>query len=320
MPFVSFTMGKPTQFFSLPFEIREMIWTYAASTRIIEFGEPCEPDILPESDLRKAWLLNRRVATIAHVCQESRSIAMRECRIRGQEPFDPDYLADDRCWLKTTEIIHFNAFDYPKLTEHERFELEDHLIGCYKATELGKMISFSADIIHPFIRFHRLFSTESLVFWNSFLKHKECIISLHTVCIRATKEQTRALGLFGCGEEPAQLIDPFDKQAIQRFKELWILTQDEDVAATKFFDTIDTNRFKFRVERWLAQIEAQYISWEWTKPPFPTPNKQQIVQLLQSRPTYRHDPEVSLYLTEFPKLHLRIMFRLCPPDVDKVIT
>lgn len=293
-----------------------MIWTYAAPLRIIEFGEPCEPDILPESDLRKAWLLNRRVPTIAHVCHEARSIAMKECRIRGQ-PFDPDYLEDDRCWLKTTEIIHFNAPDYNHLPEHDRLELEGHLLGSHKAIELGKMVSFSADSIYPFIRFHRLFSTENLVYWNSFLKQKECIISLHTVCIRATKEQTRSLGLFGCGEEPAQLIDPFDKQAIQRFKELWILTQDQDVAATKFFDTIDTDRFNFRVERWLAQIEAQYMM---SLPPFPTQLIKHIVDLLRAYPSCRHEPEVRVYLTEFPKLHLRIMFRLCPPDVDKVIT
>jgi len=311
-------MSEPTRFFSLPPELRIIIWNYALPDRIIEFGEPCDPDILPERDLRNAWKLNRKQPTIAHLCHESREIAMRVIRV--QASVDPDCMRDDRPWFKYSKTIHFNSPDYELMNKLEQFSFEDNLIGSYEAGEMDKHLSISADLIHPFLRFHDICGIHDLVVWHLFGKLKSCIIALQTVCIRATKQQVRDSGLFDLGEEPAQLIDPFNKETLRQYKVLWSHTRDmdKDISANKFFDTVETPRFNFRVERWLAEMEAMYIRTKWISPPFLIPPPSVVIAMLCHDPRHRHTPEVLQYLEEFPKLDLRIMFRLCL--VDPVIT
>ncbi|KAG0158614.1 hypothetical protein PDIDSM_6129 [Penicillium digitatum] len=230
----------------------------------------------------------------------------------------PDCLTDARWWWKSTDNIHFNAPEIIAATQRRR--LEDDLLDLIKVHILCKKVSISADVVHPFLLFRTRSDFSQSLVWEVLISTKTCIISLHTVCIRATKEQARELGLFGNGDEPAQLIDPFDKTAIKRFRQLWTNTKQE-VSSVKFFDTINTERFTFRVERWLAEMAAEYIDFKWTNPPFPTPGPQFITEGLRRYPSQRHNPDTKQYLVEFPTLELRIMFRLCPSEaVDPVIT
>ncbi|KAJ5945082.1 hypothetical protein N7516_005250 [Penicillium verrucosum] len=288
------------RFSTLPAELRQLIWEFAVPGRVVEIGEPCDPDILPEEDLRQAWILNRKYPVIAHVCWESRQIALAKFKLPTGASVVPGCMTDARWWWKSTDIIHFNAPEI--ITDAQRHRLEDDLLDLIKVPILCKKVSISADVVHPFCGF------------------VTCIISLHTVCIRATNEQARELGLFGNGDEPTQLIDPFDTTAIERFRILWMNTRQE-VSSVKFFSTIETGRFSFRVDRWLAEMSADYIDFKWTNPPFPTPGPQAITEGLRRYPLQRHDPSTRQYLVDMPTLELRIMFRLCPPAVvDSVIT
>ncbi|KAJ5954112.1 hypothetical protein N7501_008391 [Penicillium viridicatum] len=306
------------RFSTLPAELRQLIWEFAVPGRVVEIGEPCDPDILPEEDLRKAWILNRKYPVIAHVCWESRQIALAKFKLPTGVSVAPDCMTDARWWWKSTDIIHFNA---PEIViDAQRHRLEDELLDLIKVPILCKKVSISADVVHPFLRFRRRPDIAKSLVWEVLCALKTCIISLHTVCIRATNEQARELGLFGNGDEPAQLIDPSDKAAIERFRQLWMNTKQE-VSSVKFFDTIDTRRFSFRVDRWLAEMSADYIDFKWTNPPFPTPGPQAITQGLRRDPFKRHDPNTKQYLVDMPTLELRIMFRLCPPAVvDSAIT
>ncbi|KAJ5515047.1 tRNA (C5-cytosine) methyltransferase NCL1 [Penicillium fimorum] len=299
------------QFSTLPAELRLLIWEFALPARVVEMGEPCDPDIIPEEDLRQAWILNKKHPAIAYVCWESRQIALAKSKLPRGVILAPDSITDARWWSKSTDIIHFNA--PPEIINAaQRCRLADGLLDLMKVPILRKMVSISADVVHPFLRFRNRSDLPRSLVWEVICATKICIISLHTVCIRATVEQARELGLFGNGDEPAQLIDPFDKAAIQRFRQLWDNTKKE-VSSVKFFDTIDTGRFTFRVERWLAEMSAEYIHFKWTSPPFPTPNPRDITALLRRYPDQRRSPEAKQYLVGFPRLELRIMFRLCPP-------
>ncbi|KAJ5385494.1 tRNA (C5-cytosine) methyltransferase NCL1 [Penicillium concentricum] len=307
------------QFSTLPAELRQMIWEFALPARVVEMGEPCDPDIIPEEDLRRAWILNKKHPAIAYVCWESRQIALAKSKLRRGVILAPDSIPDDRWWWKSTDIIHFNA-PPDIINAAQSCRLADALLDLMKVPILRKKVSISADVVHPFLRFRNRSDLSSSLAWEVICSAKTCIISLHTVCIRATNEQARELGLFGNGDEPAQLIDPFDKAAIQRFRQLWNNTKKE-VSSIKFFETIDTERFTFRLERWLAEMSAEYINFKWTSPPFPTPNPRDLIALLRRYPAQRHTPKAKLYLAGFPTLEPRIMFRLCPPAVvDQVIT
>ncbi|KXG50666.1 tRNA (C5-cytosine) methyltransferase, NCL1 [Penicillium griseofulvum] len=304
------------QFATLPAELRQMIWEFALPARVVEIGEPCDPDIIPEEDLRKAWILNRKHTAIAHVCWESRQIALARSKPPKGVTIPPDCMTDIRWWWNSTDIVHFNA--PPEVIEaRQRCRLVDNLLDLEKVPILSKKVSISADVVHPFLRFRNRSDMPKSLIWEVLCSMETCIIALHTVCIRATNEQARELGLFGNGDEPAQLIDPFDKTAIQRFRQLWNNTKQE-VSSVKFFDTVDTGRFTFRVERWLAEMSAEYIDFKWTDPPFPTPaGPRNITALLRRYPDQRHSPDAKQYLVEFPTLELRIMFRLCPPAVNQ---
>ncbi|CAP93947.1 hypothetical protein E8E15_006389 [Penicillium rubens] len=308
-------MGR---FSTLPAELRLLVWEFALPARVVEIGEPSDPDILPEEDLRQAWILNRKYPAMAHVCRESRRIASAKFKLPRGVALAPDCMTDSRWWWNSTEIIHFNA---PEIISHlQRCRLEDDLLDLMKVPILCKKVSISADVVHPFLRFRNRSDIPKSLVWEVISSMETCIISLHTVCIRATNEQARELGLFGNGDEPAQLIDPFDRAAITRFRRLWMETEQE-VSSVKFFETIDTDRFRFRVDRWLAEMSAEYIDFKWTNPPFPTPGPQIITELLRRYPDQRHNQDTKQYLAEFPTLDLRIMFRLCPPAaVDHVIT
>ncbi|KAJ5245233.1 hypothetical protein N7489_005329 [Penicillium chrysogenum] len=308
-------MGR---FSTLPAELRLLVWEFALPARVVEIGEPSDPDILPEEDLRQAWILNRKYPAMAHVCRESRRIALAKFKLPRGVALAPDCMTDSRWWWNSTEIIHFNA---PEIISHlQRCRLEDDLLDLMKVPILCKKVSISADVVHPFLRFRNRSDIPKSLVWEVISSMETCIISLHTVCIRATNEQARELGLFGNGDEPAQLIDPFDRAAITRFRRLWMETEQE-VSSVKFFETIDTDRFRFRVDRWLAEMSAEYIDFKWTNPPFPTPGPQIITELLRRYPDQRHNQDTKQYLAEFPTLDLRIMFRLCPPAaVDHVIT
>ncbi|CDM34779.1 hypothetical protein DTO013E5_3307 [Penicillium roqueforti] len=306
------------RFSTLPAELRELIWEFALPARVVEIGEPCDPDILPEEDLRRAWVLNRKYPTIAHVCLESRRIALAKFKLPKGVALAQDCMTDDRWWWKSTDIIHFNAPEIVAPTQ--RCILEDNLLDLISVPILCKKVSISADIVHPFLRFRTRSEIPHSIVWEVLSSMETCIIALHTVCIRATNEQAQELGLFGNGDEPAQLIDPFDKAAIRRFRQLWMDTKQE-VSSVKFFDTIDTGRFTFRVERWLAEMSAEYIDFKSTDPPFPTLGPRAISAGLRRFPAQRHNSDAKQYLVGFPNLHLRIMFRLCPPAVvDPVIT
>ncbi|KAJ5162679.1 uncharacterized protein N7500_004509 [Penicillium coprophilum] len=307
------------QFSTLPAELRQMIWEFALPARVVEMGEPCDPDIIPEEDLRRAWMINKKPPTIAYVCWESRQVALAKSKLPRGVTLASDRIIDPRWWRKCTDIVHFNA--PPELiSAAQRCRLSDDLIDLMKLPIMCKKVSISADIVHPFLRFRNRSDLPRSLVWEVICSANACIISLHTVCIRATIEQARELGLFGNGDEPTQLIDPFDKGAIQRFRQLWNNTKKE-VSSVKFFDTIDTDRFTFRVERWLAEMSAEYIRFKWTSPPFPTPNPREITALLRRYPDQRHSADAKKYLVGFPTLDLRIMFRLCPPAVvDQVLT
>jgi hypothetical protein len=316
-------MTEPSCLFSLPFEVRQIIWGYSLGDRIFEIGEPGDPDILPESDLRKAWVLNRKMPTIAHLCHESREFTKQQvlCESSG---VNPDCVGDRRVCLKYNTTVHFNAPPNFKLLDQDaRFDFADKLNGAIDVWDMGKQLSISADILHPFLRFHEALPREEQnLAQNLFIKLKELTVALHTVCIRATKQQARDMGVFGLGEEPAQLLDPFDRRVIRQYKTLWDQTIIQDVSAMKFFDTVFTSRFTFRVERWLSEIEAMYIKLKWINLPTMRPSATVVILNLGSNPEYRHRQETRQYLEEFPKLDLRIMFRLCPPavTVDNVIT
>ncbi|KAJ5549967.1 hypothetical protein N7461_004665 [Penicillium sp. DV-2018c] len=66
-------MMKNRRFPNLPAELRLKIWELATPARIIEVAEPSDPEIEPAEDLKKAWLLNRKVPPTAHVCFDSRT-------------------------------------------------------------------------------------------------------------------------------------------------------------------------------------------------------------------------------------------------------
>ncbi|KAJ5774793.1 hypothetical protein N7457_009689 [Penicillium paradoxum] len=307
-------MAGLARFSTLPIELRLMIWEFAVPMRIIEVGEPCDPDIIPETDLRKAWLLNLKYPAIAHVCHESRQIALAKVKLPEQFLLAPDYLTDSRWWWKSTDVVHFNAPDTSKLANEERCRLQEDLLDLIKVPVLRKKVSISADLIHPFLRFRGIPDIPISLVWDVIFSLDRCIIALHTVCIRATKEDAGKLGLFGNGEEPAQLIDPFDKPAIQRLRELWNNTKKE-VSAEKFFDTIDTKRFEFRVHRWVAEMAIEYIKFRWISPQGTNSGALHIIARLSQDPKQINAPDVQEYLVGCPILDLRILFRLCPPAV-----
>ncbi|KAJ5872797.1 uncharacterized protein N7529_005150 [Penicillium soppii] len=315
-------MSEPFRFFSLPFELREVIWELALPDQVIEFGEPCDPDI-PERDLKHAWVISRKLPTIAHLCHESRQIAM--CPIKVPDGIDPDCMRDERVWFENGKTIHFNSPDWGHMNNLSRFMFMDNLIGSYEAAELSKNLSLSADLIHPFLPFHELCGIDDTVVWNLFIRLKGCIISLHTICVRATKKQARDTGLFGHGAEPVQLLDPFDMETLRKYETLWSQSYENrlDPAAKKFWEAVNepnTRKFTFRIERWLAETEAIYLKTTRPDEAPSGPPLQSVIDNLSRYPSVRHQAWARQYLENFPKLDLRIMFRLCPRGVGNVIT
>jgi hypothetical protein len=313
------------QFNELPDELKLKIWEFAVPARIVEVAEPCDPDILPEEDLRKAWLLNRKYPTMAHVCYDARNLALAKTELAGNT-FEPDML-DPRWWWKTTEIIHFNCPEEFPFQSKKTREIEERLIDLTVAPLLGKKVSFSADVLHPFLRFRHC-PIPRILIWDVFTSLESCIVSLRTILIRATNEQARARGLFGNGEEPAKLVDPFDDALIDRYRALWNDTEhneDTDRSATSFFESIGTPSFHFRTERWFSEVAIKFLEYKYieSESAVPPPGLLDVLVKLSHWPRFRHDPEAQEFLDAFPVIELRIMFRLCPParaDVEHVIT
>lgn len=293
-----------------------MIWEFAVPARILEIGEPCDPDILPEKDLRTAWLLNCKLPAMAHVCRESRGIALAKLKLPDNSPISPNCSLDPKWWWYYVDIVHLNTPEDHMMTGEEREQVETDLLDMMMLPDLGKQPSIMADIVHPFLRFRRIPDIDSFLVWDVITSFERCIIALHTVCVRATKEDARKLGLFGNGEEPAQLIDPYDKTLINRFRVLWNDTVKE-ISAEKFFDTIDTERFEFRVRRWRAEMAIKYIRYQWLSSPDPPQGARTAIELLNVHPKRIDSPEVQQYLAECPTLDMRILFRLCPPAVPR---
>ncbi|KAJ5332837.1 hypothetical protein MYU51_008977 [Penicillium brevicompactum] len=284
-------MSEPFRFFSLPFEIRAIIWKHAVPQRIVEFGQPNDPDI-PIGDLKRSWALNRAPPNVAQICKESRDVALKMVHgmkydVGRLQSSDNGSLQDIRCWLESTKILHFNAPD-ENVTQEEQRKLVERLMSLSEAAYFDKKVSVSADIFHPFIRFHRRTEMDDDVRWGSIFRLSEFIVSLHTVSIKATKEQARSMGLFS--DEPAQLVNPFDLQAIKRYRDLWELTQDSDPTAQKFFDTVNTNRFNFRVHRWMAEMETHFIVWRYNPNPFSNSGAGQAMLMLTRDISQRSNP------------------------------
>jgi hypothetical protein len=76
-----------------------MIWKYSLPDRIVELGEPADPDILSESGLRKARFLNPKMPAIAHLCHESREFAERQI-LPVPEGVVPECMRNMRVWLE----------------------------------------------------------------------------------------------------------------------------------------------------------------------------------------------------------------------------
>jgi hypothetical protein len=67
-------------------------------------------------------------------------------------------------------------------------------------------------------------------------------------------------------------------------------------------------------------MEALYMDFIWLVLPSLHPSAGLVTNTLRYSPRYRHNLEALQYLQELSKLDLGIMFRLCPPAVDNVIT
>ncbi|CAG7976481.1 unnamed protein product [Penicillium salamii] len=309
-------MSEQFRFFSLPLEIREMIWTYAVPDRIVEVGQPGDPDALPPSDLKKAWIQNHKPPTVALICKESRDIAMKSSGApRGEfTSFAKDY----QYWLKSTKTIHFNTEDESEMGMPMNLRLENDMLDMLKVVHRGKELSISADLIQPFIRFHNASSCSGLMQHVLFDERVACTIALQTVMIKATHAQARRFGLFGGGDEAAQLVDPEDDETLNKFKDLWILSDgSHDMTAAKFFETVGGPRFDFRIKRWRAELAIKFIQWSLRFNPFGAPqlthNAAQAIQWLRQNFDLRQNHAVQELLDDFPEFKLRIMFRLCPP-------
>jgi hypothetical protein len=306
-------MSEFSRFPLLPKELRDMIWDFACPELIVEFGEPSDRGV-PVIDLRKAWVASRRPLAIAQACHESRAYVLRESVDREGKSYI-DELRDKRCRLRITKVIHFNSPVYSQMNRRTRFNVEDNLIGTSKALELGKMVSLHADLIHPFIHWRGLCDMDHHLLWDAFCKLKQCIITIHTICIRATKEQAAHFGAFDGGEEPTKLVDAYDGSTMQPFRQLWYFAKDQDVSwcSARFFEMLDTPRFNFRIARWLAELEARFVQFAWEGPPYPIEHPQVAISMLLANPKNRSDPIVKAYLENMPKLKLCVMFRLVPP-------
>ncbi|KAJ5542238.1 hypothetical protein N7535_004661 [Penicillium sp. DV-2018c] len=298
------------RFSELPPELKLLIWEFAVPARIVEVAEPSDPDINTK-DLRRAWLLNCKVPATAHVCSDSRKFTtakldLGDCQV--------DWL-DPRWLWKSTEVIHFNCPDQSSYDSNGKREIQERLRDLGVASLLGKKVSLSADLLHPFMRFHHCPIPRRV--WELLATLDSCIISIGTILIRASKEQARARGLFGDGEEPVELIDPFDDALINQYKSLWKDTEHSpettDTAALLLFDFICIDRISFRdrTERWLAEVADKYLFYRSFESTFPL--LRAVVAKLTRRPSAVHDPEVQALLEGMPVMDLRIMFRLCPP-------
>ncbi|CAG8923966.1 unnamed protein product [Penicillium salamii] len=309
-------MSETFHFFSLPLEIREMIWAYAVPDRIVEVGRPSDPDVMPPSDLKKAWVQNRKPPTVALICKESRDIAMKSSGIpRGEfTSFAKDY----QYWLQSTTTIHFNAEDDIERTTPMDRRLDNDLVDMLQVVQRGKELSLSADLVHPFIRFHHVSCCSPLVRHALFDGRVACTVVLQTVMIKATHAQARRFGLFGGGDEAAQLVDLEDEETINKLKDLWILSDgSHDMTASKFFETVGGPRYNFRVKRWRAELAIKFVEWSLRHHPSGTPiltnTAVQAISWLHHNFDLGQNSAVQDLLDDFPQFKLRIMFRLCPP-------
>ncbi|KAJ5563555.1 hypothetical protein N7535_008719 [Penicillium sp. DV-2018c] len=303
------------RFTNLPAELQLKIWELATPARIVEVAEPGDPEVEPAEDLKKAWLLNRKVPPTAHVCFDSRSITTAKPNL-GDSPVDTSKL-DPRWLWKSTAIIHFNCpKELPKDSNGTR-EINERLRDMRLVPLLGKKVSLSADLLHPFMR-DDCCPIDWKNIWDSFVTLGFCFVSLRTILIRATKEQARERGLFGGGEEPAKLVDLFDDDLIDQYRALWMDTQNHgpnEMSATAFFQALGTKRFRYRIDRWFAGVAVNYLQYQFLVSTFTAqpPALRVVFAQLVRNPASRHSPRMRERLKGLPVIEMRIMFRLCPP-------
>lgn len=230
---------QPLQEFALfpqlPPELRRAIWQQCRPRRVAEVDLP-HYLIPPWSycDGHDTSLLNSRRPIITRICRESRAVAFEgtgsvaECYAKGpiidlSNPLIRDWISEP------TDIIHLNWTE--GWDEQGGWCDESPIASFVWLAQHFVAASIIDDTIHGFragivTKDSELYDgppdDDPAPILDHLALRKDYLVTIETVKLHVSFEQVLESGLFGrLGEECIQLVDPFDKNQIQRYFELW---------------------------------------------------------------------------------------------------
>jgi len=354
-------------FQQLPPEVRRAIWQLCRPHRVTEIDFPHRilgPCITIHTFKYSCsgydtTFLNSRRPIITRVCRESRAVAIEGTGsvAKGYARGYSGGVAENRTrysWVsEATDIVHLNWTEGWDMdggwSNASPIPLFTWLAPQFVAA------SIVDDLIHPFGA--RLITKDDKEDSDSdseeygppapILDHlalwKDYFVTIQLVKLHVSFEQVLESGLFGrLGEECIQLVDPFDKDKIHKYFELWQSGPQQDEEPRTFFEkALSTAQFHENVKTWRDEVDTIWLRHKWycaketdfagieqlnqiwlERKPGENSNCELIEDVFEringslehQRQLYlnRDHSWVKEMLKEMPRFVPRIMFRFCP--------
>lgn len=196
-------------------------------------------------------------------------------------------------------------------------------------------VSITADLVHGFDAPFRLEWARKD--FDLLERRKDYLVTLKMVNLHVDMDQAAHSGLFGrLAEERVKLVDPADKETIQKYHQLWAAGPREDREPATFFElALSTESFQDRIEKWSDEVDAMWLRHKWVRAQdenfaniedheqiWLDPRRDESgepVGVLAGPPGFhipryfpnKDHPWVRKVLEDMPRFSLMIMFRLC---------
>jgi hypothetical protein len=218
-------------------------------------------------ELQTTTFLNSRSPIITRVCRESRDVAFENAGVLGVDveaevkPDDPEGWVSgtslsDPWFSPAIDIVHLN---WTEAYEAEFMNASSPIPFFLWAASKGIAASITAELVHDFDPPSRFEGSRKDF---DLLEHrKDYLVTLRRVCLHVDVDQAARSGLFGrLAEERVKLVDPTDKDAIQKYHELWAAGPLEDQEPATFFEkALSTESFQARIKKWSGELEQLWL-------------------------------------------------------------
>lgn len=361
------------RFSELPVEIRHMIWERCLPHRFIELDTPLwlierEP---PVTVCKMEWatLITNKLPGITQVNRAAREVAMRNC---AQNANDVRFSQEELSVLISGPGIAFPHRVFNYMFPGSWFDPARDSVVMYCPepmwTTLPSRLEHRVSLWGPLAQEHIIHAPgfnswaprrrEPADILDQGLQHGPLVpwqdptFILQIVLIHTRFDEARASGLFGlAGDEPIQLVDPFDERLIQGFAELCQRSERPQAPSTRaFFNASrDAAVWAGEVRSWVQDGKMREVwrswlrAWEnnfagiekpediwvgpqvWNDRPLDrlSPLSYRLdledgIDLDQFRPNEEH-PWVLEVLAGVPSFRPRLMFRLCGDVCTQVV-